>query len=300
MVDESGGDMQTLPWKRWGKLALATSLIGYLCVVCFFTVFQRELVYVPTRVTMSAAEAVAANNGFAPWLNARGRLMGWKSPSQSASRGSVLIAHGNGGWSLNRAYMVPPIHEAAPLDVYIMEYPGYGPREGSPDEETILAAADEAFTSLPTNLPIYLVSESIGAGAVAHLAQKYPDKIAGMAMFVPFDNLAAVAQNHVPFIPAYFLLWDRYNPGEWMKNYHGPVKIIVAGNDEVVPPVLGRRLYKDCNEPKELEVINGAHHGEIFIQPPAWWRQLLAFWKAHAPAKVNVAVKQAALHSRMK
>jgi pimeloyl-ACP methyl ester carboxylesterase len=281
MTTEPIRTKQKLPWLRWGKLALATSVFGYLCVLLFFTVFQRELVYVPTQVTMAAAEAVAAKNGFVPWLNKSGRLMGWKSAAKSDPVGSVLIAHGNAGWALNRAYMVPPIHAVAALDVYILEYPGFGPRQGSPDEETVLAAADLAFENLPTNLPIYLVSESIGCGVVAHLAQEHPAAVTGMAMFVPFDNLASVAQDHVPFIPAYFLLLDRYNPAEWLKDYRGPVKIVVAGSDEIVPPRLGVRLYDEYQGPKELEIIPGARHVDTFGEPAIWWRQVLAFWREH-------------------
>ena len=292
MAGKDDVNTQRLPWRRWGKLALATLMIGYLGMILFFTLFQRELVYVPTRLTMAAAEAVAEHNGFVPWRTQTGRLIGWKSPAASNPIGSVMIAHGNGGWSLNRAYMVPSIHAGAPLDVYILEYPGYGPRQGSPDETTVLAAADQAFENLPTNLPIYLVSESLGAGVVAHLAKKYSTAVAGMAMFVPFDNLASVAQNHVPFIPAYFLLLDRYNPAKWIQSYHGPVKVIVAGSDEIVPPILGQRLYDDYQGPKQLEIIPGAHHGETFEEPPAWWRELLEFWQAHAPIKPVVAAQK--------
>jgi pimeloyl-ACP methyl ester carboxylesterase len=208
--------------------------------------------------------------------------MGWKSPANAKSTGSVLIAHGNGGWALNRAYMAAPIHSAAMVDVYILEYPGYGARDGSPEEATLLSAADEAFGYLPKNLPVYLVSESLGAGVVAHLAQRNPLAVNGLAMFVPFDNLASVAQNHVPFIPAYFLLWDRFNPSEWLEDYHGPVKVIVAGSDEIIPPILGQRLYDAYNGPKILEIIPGAHHNETTDQPAGWWKDLLAFWQQNA------------------
>ncbi len=160
-----------MPWRRWGRLALWTFLFGYALVMFLFTVLQRYLIYVPTKLSMASAEQTAAKAGFVPWLNPAGQLMGWKLPASSAPVGSVLIFHGNAGWALNRAYMTLPIHDAAPLDVYIFEYPGFGAREGSPGEKNVLSAADEAFVNLPENLPAYLVSESLGAGAAAHLAQ---------------------------------------------------------------------------------------------------------------------------------
>jgi hypothetical protein len=270
-------------------LALRTFVIGYAAVLVSFTLLQRYLIYVPEKLTPEIAEQTAAKVGFVRWNNQSGQLMGWKLPASSASVGSVLILHGNAGWALNRAYIALPIHDAAPLDVYILEYPGFGERRGSPSEASLLRAGEEAFENLPENLPAYLVSESLGTGVAAHLAQKYPARVAGLAMFVPYNKLASVAENHVPFIPAYFLLWDRYNPEEWLKVYHGPVKVIVAGADEIIPPALGRRLYDGYNGPKILQVIPGARHIETADQPPEWWREVLAFWREHPVTDRNSA-----------
>src|SRR5277367_6664150 len=157
-----------LPLRRWAILALVTFLIGYVVVLVSFTVLQRYLIYVPTRLSPDLAEQDAAKVGFVRWNNQSGQLMGWKLPASSAPAGSILILHGNAGWALNRAYMAMPIHDAAALDVYILEYPGFGARGGSPSEASLLLAADEAFQNLPENLPAYLVSESLGTGVAAH------------------------------------------------------------------------------------------------------------------------------------
>jgi len=281
-----------VPWRRWIKLALLTLVGGYVVMLVLFALLQRYLIYVPTRLTAESAEAEAAKTGFVAWRNGAGQLIGWKLPASSTPTGSILIVHGNGGWALNRAYMAKPIHDAASLDVYILEYPGYGPREGSPGESSFLAAADEAFENLPKSFPIYVVSESLGTGVAAHLAQKYPAGVAGLAMFVPYDKLALVAENHVPFIPAYFLLWDRFDPVDWLKDYHGPVEVIVAGSDEIIPPVLGRNLYEGYAGPKKLQVMPGARHSSTTDEPSDWWKEVLAFWQQH-PVRQHTAANQA-------
>jgi hypothetical protein len=273
-----------LPWCRWAKLTLWTLVIGYAAMLILFTLSQRYLIYVPTKVTLDFAEDAAAKVGFTPWRNGAGQLIGWKLPASSTPTGSILIVHGNGGWALDRAYMAKPIHDAASLDVYILEYPGYGAREGSPDESSLLSAADEDFENLPTNFPAYVISESLGTGVAAHLAQKYPARVAGLALFVPYDKLASVAANHVPFLPAYFLLWDRFDPAAWLKDYHGPVKVIVAGSDEIIPPKLGERLYDSYKGPKILQIIPGARHSSTTAETSDWWKELLAFWQSHAAA----------------
>jgi pimeloyl-ACP methyl ester carboxylesterase len=276
-----------LPLRRWLVLALRTFIVGYVLIVAVFALFQRQLLYVPTKLSLDEAEKSAAQTGFVQWRNKSGLLIGWKLSASSVPTGRVLIVHGNGGWALDRIYMAMPIHEAASLDVYILEYPGYGAREGSPGETSFLAAADEAFENLPKNLPVYIVSESLGTGVAAHLAQKYSSAVSGLALFVPYDKLASVAQNHVPFLPAYFLLWDRFDPAAWLKNYRGPIKFIIAGSDEVIPPILGQRLYDGYNGPKIPEVIPGAHHNDTAEQSPAWWNDVLAFWQQHAATNQN-------------
>lgn len=295
MANEASPTKLKLPWRRWIRLALRTFVLGYVVMVVLFTLLQRYLIYVPTRLNWPLAEASAAKAGFTPWRNAAGQLIGWKLPASSTPGGSVLIVHGNGGWALNRAYMANSIHAAAPLDVYILEYPGYGPREGSPGEASLLAAADEAFENLPKSLPVYVVSESLGTGVAAHLAEKFPQGVAGLAMFVPYDQLASVAENHVPFLPAYYLLWDRFDPAEWLKHYHGPVKVIVAGADEIIPPKLGERLYDGYAGPKLLQIIPGARHSSTTAETPGWWRAVLTFWQQHPVAPVPEAGRVAAV-----
>lgn len=46
----------------------------------------------------------------------------------------------------------------------------------------------------------------------------------------------------MPIFPVRLLLWDRFDPRGWLKNYHGPVKIALAGKDGVIPMKFGRRL----------------------------------------------------------
>jgi pimeloyl-ACP methyl ester carboxylesterase len=223
--------------------------------------------------------------GFVPWRNPSGQIIGWKLPASSASAGSVLVVHGNAGCAMDRGYIAKPIHDAVNVDVYVLEYPGYGSREGSPDKRSFLAAAEEAFGLLTNCLPKYLVSESIGVGVACHLAGAHPKEVAGLMLFAPYHDLASVAQRRMPFLPAYLLLLDRFNPAEDLKNYHGPVKFVVAGADEIIPVESGRRLFEGYQGPKTLQIIPGAHHNEVAEQSPEWWKEVFSFWQQNHPVK---------------
>jgi pimeloyl-ACP methyl ester carboxylesterase len=255
------------------------TLIAYASVVALVAIFQRRQIYFPKKFSEPAAEAMAAQRGFIAWRNQAGQIIGWKMAASGEPAGSVLVIHGNAGCALDRGYLAEPIHDALPLDVFLLEFPGYGARPGSPSMASILTAAEQAFDQVPSAKPVYLVSESIGAGAAAHLAKLHPDRIQGLAMFVPYDDLAAVAQHAMPLVPVKLLLLDRYRPALWLRNYPGPIQFVLAGADEVIPTQSGQRLFAGYAGPKKLQVVPGAHHNQVTEQSPEWWREVFAFWQ---------------------
>ena len=264
---------------------LLTLGIAYSLFVFAAAIFQRRLMYFPRTIPPALAEPAAAELGFVAWRNPSGQIIGWKLPATSSPTASILITHGNAGCAIDRGYLADPIHDAAPVDVYVLEYPGYGSRSGSPDKRSILATAGEAFDLLTNGLPKYLVSESLGAGVACDLARTHPTEVAGLVLFMPYHNLASVAQRKMPLLPAYFLLLDRFNPAECLKDYRGPVKIVLAGADEIIPLESGRRLFEGYQGPKTLQIIPGAHHNDIAGQSPVWWKEVFSFWQQNRPAK---------------
>jgi len=272
-------------FRRRAIRMLLTLGIAYSLFVLAAAIFQRRLIYFPRTIPPALAEPAAAELGFVAWRNPSGQIIGWKLPATSSPTASILITHGNAGCAIDRGYLADPIHDAAPVDVYVLEYPGYGSRSGSPDKRSILATAGEAFDLLTNGLPKYLVSESLGAGVACDLARTHPTEVAGLVLFMPYHNLASVAQRKMPLLPAYFLLLDRFNPAECLKDYRGPVKIVLAGADEIIPLESGRRLFEGYQGPKTLQIIPGAHHNDIAGQSPVWWKEVFSFWQQNRPAK---------------
>ncbi len=265
-------------WRRTIRM-LVTLGIAYGFLVLAVAVFQRRLIYYPRTIPPALVEQAGTELGFVPWRNPAGQIIGWKLPAVSWPEASVLITHGNAGCALDRDYLARPIHDAAPVDVYVLEYPGYGARAGSPSKTSLLAAGEEAFDLMTNGLPCYLVGESIGGGVACHLAGAHPKQVAGVVLFAPYHDLAAVAQKRMPFLPAYFLLADRFQPARDLARYHGPVKMVVAGSDEIIPASFGRQLFDGYSGPKELQVIPRAWHNDIAGQSSDWWKQVFLFWR---------------------
>ena len=260
---------------------LLTLLFLYILLALFVMLNQRKLIYYPTKLSPQMAAQLAQQEGFTPWRDAAGVIIGWHLPAKGAPTASVLIAHGNAGSALNRAYISTPIHAAGNVDVFVLEYPGYGAREGSPSLESFLAAAENAFRLLPTNRPVYVVAESLGAGAAAHLAKTFGSRVSGLLFFAPYDDLAAVGRKQMPFLPVRLLMRDRFTPARWLKDYRGPVVVVVAGADTIIPAQFGRGLHDGYAGPKKLQEVANAGHNDIAAQSTEWWRDVFAFWEKH-------------------
>ena len=268
-----------LGFRRRALNFLETLFVAYVLVVLAVLIFQRRLIYFPTKISGDMVVQEAAEHGFVPWKNPAGQIIGWEIPADGVATGSVLIVHGNAGCAIDRDYLADPIHAAAPVNVFILEYPGYGARAGSPGKQSFFAAGEEAFELLPNNLPRYVVSESIGAGVACHLAKTHSTEIAGLLLFVPYNNLSSVAQHKLFLFPAYLLLLDRFAPAKDLKAYHGPVKIVLAGSDEIIPVTSGRRLFDGYDGPKDLQIVPGAHHNDVAEQSAGWWKDAFQFWR---------------------
>jgi pimeloyl-ACP methyl ester carboxylesterase len=242
---------------------------------------QRRMIYFPKRLSPKFAEQMAAQEGFQPWRNSDGLVIGWHLPPSSTVTAAVMVVHGNSGCALERGYLAKPIHATGGAAVYVLEYPGYGGRNGSPTEDSLLAAAEEAFVSITNQTPIYIVSESLGTGVAAHLARKHGDEVAGLLLLTPYDSLLSVARGRMPLLPTSLILRDRFDPVRWLKDYRGPVAIVLAEADRVIPTEHGRRLYDGFAGPKRLQVIPSAGHNEVSDQSAEWWQGVFAFWRAH-------------------
>lgn len=267
---------------RLGKLLLFSLLAFYLLICVLMTAFQRSFIYHPAVYTPSQVDAMARSANLERWTNSSGQDIGFKrlSPKQP-SGGTVLLTYGNGNTAIGSAHYAEDIQKAAPFDVFILEYPGYEDRPGSPSQRSLFRAADDAFLMLPTNKPIYLVGESLGTGVASYLAGTYSNKISGVVLISPFNNLPAVAQNHYPLLPARLLLVDHFPSETYLKNYHGRMGMTVDGKDVVVPEKFGLALYDSYNGPKKLWKFPGGSHCQITEPQKEFWNEVIEFWQTH-------------------
>ena len=246
-----------------------------------FATLQRQLVYFPQVEAEENLLRVASRVGLLDWRDEQDALIGWYSRPAADKPRRVVVFHGNAGYALQREYYVSGFRaQGRDWEVYLFEYPGYGARPGEPSESDIKQAAAAAVGLLLADRsgPLYLVGESLGSGVATYLAARFSDAIDGMLLVTPFTSLADVAAHHYRFLPVRALLSERYDSVEFLSQYSGPVAFLLAGNDEIVPPALGRQLYDGYQGPRWLHVEPGAGHNTLSFSPAAgWWREMSRF-----------------------
>jgi hypothetical protein len=256
--------------------ALVTVMVALAGVGC--ASFQRRLIYFPPIFDTATAERLGQAAGLERWLDRNGQPIGWKreAPIQPA-QGRVLIVHGNAGAAVQCAHYADAIQNVVSLDVFMLEYPGYGDRPGKPSERSLEKSAVDALNFLSGPGPVYVVGESLGTGVAAYLAGTCPDLVAGLILLAPYGSLTDVAQAHVPYLLPRVIMVDRFPAGKFLRNFNGPVAVLVGGEDRVVPAKFGRRLFDGYDGPKRLWEFPNADHGTVMFQTPEKWREIIGF-----------------------
>jgi hypothetical protein len=168
-----------------------------------------------------------------------------------------LIFHGNAGQASQRGYLVDCLPGTD--SVYVMEYPGYGIREGTPSMKSINAAAVEAYAVLRRTYPglrIGVLSESLGSGPASYLCS-LPNPPSRAVLIVPFDTLLSVAKEQIWFLPVSLLLRDKWDNVACLSKYPGRVDIYGAAQDRVIPVAHARNLAKSLRGAAYHEVPCG-------------------------------------------
>jgi pimeloyl-ACP methyl ester carboxylesterase len=216
-----------LTWRsvRPFMILFAAVVAAYLALGVVVAVNQRSFIYFPTHDDVETP--------LRPWV-VDGQIIGY-CHSVREPRTVWLMAHGNAGQASHRSYVLARM---SPTDsLYVLEYPGFGLRDGHPSKDSMNAAAAAAFQILREEFPgtsVGVIGESIGSGPASSLAsaKRPPDKI---VLVVPFDTFESVASEHMPFLPIGLMLRDNWNNINALSGFAGSIDIYGAIDDRIIP-----------------------------------------------------------------
>ena len=195
------------------------------------------------------------------------KLHAWWSPQADKNAPVLLYLHG-ARWNLTGSVTRIPRWNRMGFSVLAIDYRGFGKSTfgdgSSPTEASANADAEAAWWYLTDHNPgakRFIFGHSLGSSMATHLALK--DKQAnGLIIEGAFTSIPdMIKETKWGFLPVGFLVTQRFDILERIKEVSIPVLIAHGTEDSIVPFTLGERLFKAATAPKRLlRVEGGSHH----------------------------------------
>ena len=186
----------------------------------------------------------------------------WKKTATKRTAPTILYFHGNSGTIARRSDRFEQVLESG-YGLYVPVIRGFPGSEGEPTEESIIADALEHFDRIDVDdSEIVVYGESLGTGIATAVAVSRDAR--ALVLEAPYTSTADRAQELYPWLPVKILMKDKYLTKVRIKNVDEPVLVIHGTEDNVMPVQHGHKVFELANDPKELSIIEGANHGNLW------------------------------------
>lgn len=212
------------------------------------------------------------------------KIHGWFIPHSEAIA-TVLFLHGNAGNVGNRIDEISLFHHIK-MNIFIIDYRGYGKSQGKPDEKGLYHDAEAAYDHLVNikNIPaetIICFGRSLGGAVAIRLAlnRKLGALIVG-STFTSLHNL--IKKLFSPILATIFCFFSPFkmNSIDLIKYITCPLLIVHGTKDELIPYSMAKDLYEQASNPKLLyPVENGTHQNTFIVGGKKYWYVIAEFIK---------------------
>ena len=264
-----------------GILKLVIIGIGVYAALSFYVYYMqasfifypnmpgRDLVATPEDIGLSYqdVELVTEDNI---------KLHGWFIPNHDA-KATLLFFHGNAGNISHRLESIE-IFNRLGLNVFIIDYRGYGQSEGKITEKGSYRDAEAAWNYLKQTQgeqPIFIFGRSLGAAVAAWLSSKHSP--AGLIVESGFTSIPSMAQRIYPFLPVRLLAHFSYDTRHYVKHITCPILVAHSRNDEIIPYQEGIEIFDAAPEPKIFLEMRGGHNDGFMVSGSAYIEGLRSF-----------------------
>ena len=228
---------------------IITALVIYFILLLSISLFQRKLLYYPKVNNYSDGYKLNHEIDIVN-INSENNLIGWYCKKDSNNK-TILLLHGNAGTLENRIYKLNEFYNLN-LNYLIFAYRGYSGNDGKPTEQGIYYDTNEAIKWLKSNgveeKNIVIYGESLGTAVAIEVGQN--KNFGGIILEAPFTSMVELGQKYYPIFPVKFLLKDKYENKNKIKNLKSPILVLHGKKDKIVPFHMGEKVFREANEPK--------------------------------------------------
>ena len=188
------------------------------------------------------------------------KINAWFIPHETAKY-TLLFFHGNAGNIGYRLDKILLLHNLG-LNIFIIDYRGYGLSQGRPSEKGLYLDAKAAYGYLVETrriLPeqIMLYGESLGTAVAIDLAALAP--VEGLILEGAFSTGKDMARVVYPFIPTFFVS-NIFDCVSKMKRVTAASLFLHSRDDEAAPLKLAEKLFRAAHPPKFFVLLAGSHN----------------------------------------
>lgn len=269
----------------------AFALLAGLALLAYFgsQAIQKRLLYFPDTRRTTPAEAGLSDVEEREIVTPDGtRVLTWWGAAKPG-RPTLLYFHGNGGSFVTRSERIRK-YIMHGYGIVMMTYRGYGGSTGVPSEKANVADALATYEALrasgipPADIVVY--GESLGTGvAVQVAAQK---EVGGLILDAPYTSIVDLAALHYPYLPARWLMTDRYETLRFAAAVHAPVLIVHGEADDVIPVEMSKRVAAAFKGPVQIATFPGAGHSDHYLYGS--YETIYAWLASHYPASPTVTL----------
>ena len=219
-----------------------------ITVVVYF--FQRKLLYHPFSPQITGKGLIHNFETINFKTSDNFELKGWFHLKNSNKK-TILFLHGNAGNLDNR---IDKLNFLGNMDInfLIISWRGYSGNPGNPSETGLYKDALGGIEWLNkkgiSNDQIILYGESLGTAITTEVAQN--ENFAGIILEAPFTSMVDMGQKIYPIFPVKFLLKDKYESKNKIKNIKSPILVLHGRKDKIVPFYMGEKIFEMANSPK--------------------------------------------------
>ena len=247
-------------------LMLSYAISFYLLIVLLLFVFQRSYLYFPSKEKIDVSYFIDSGLKEIELTTSDGLVLkSWFKKPSTQNGYTILIFHGNAGHIGHRVEKFKRFITAG-YGFLFLEYRGYGGNPGKPTEKGLYYDALSALEFLSKQQilsdKIILYGESLGCGVAVKLSSEAT--FAAMVLEAPFTSIADVAQRHYWYLPAKWLVLDRYDILGVINDIKSPLMVIHGEKDNVINIEFGKKVFDAAPEPKEALFVPNAGHNNLF------------------------------------
>jgi uncharacterized protein len=253
--------MNAASWMRTIAFTLAAAALLYGTVLGLLWFKQERLLFQPQVLPPSHRFDTAADV-HEVWVDVAGARLNALHLRLPQPRGVVFFLHGNAG-SLDNWFVNLDFYRRAGLDLFMLDYRGYGKSSGHITSEAQLhddvRRVWRSVAPRYAGLPRVFLGRSLGTGLAAALAAEEAPELT--VLVSPYLSMQALAVEHYPWVPSRLLRYP-LRTDQWLPQLRGAVLLVHGDQDRLIEPSHSLRL-KALRPASRLVLVPGAGHNDL-------------------------------------